>query len=107
MKKRLQPFTSGFILLECIIALAILTTTVFLFQTSQVHALKETKKSQEELQMLRVLYEETRERRQYQMKTGSYQITRDGNFSITYQASPMAQAKISSQQQDWAVIREK
>ncbi|AYW46135.1 hypothetical protein LQF61_11205 [Tetragenococcus koreensis] len=107
MKKRSQPLTSGFILLECIVALAILTTTVFLFQTSQVHALKETKKSQEELQMLRVLYEETKERRQYQMKTANYQVTRNGSFTISYQTSPMAQAKISTKQQDWAIIREK
>ncbi|GMA48394.1 hypothetical protein [Tetragenococcus muriaticus] len=107
MKKRLQPLTKGFILLECLLALSILTTTVFLLQTSQVHALKETKKSQEELQMLRVLYEETKERRYYPMKEANFQVIRDGTFSIVYQKSPMAKAKISSPQQDWAIIREK
>ncbi|GMA53115.1 hypothetical protein GCM10025857_44720 [Alicyclobacillus contaminans] len=94
-------------MVECLVALAILTTTVFLFQTSQVHALEETKKSQEELQMLRVLYEETKERRHYQMEEGNYQVKRDGTFSIVYQKSPMAQARISSPQQDWAIIRKK
>lgn len=107
MKKKLQPSTSGFILAECLVALAILTSTVFFFQTTQIHILKETKKSQEELQMLRVLYEETKQRRYYQMKSADYQITRDGTFMISYQTAPMAQAKISTKQQEWAIIREK
>lgn len=107
MKKRLLPLNNGFILLECIIALTLLTTTVFLFQTSQVHILKKTKESQEELQMLRVLYEETKERKNYEMKTANYQLERDGRFVISYKESPMAQAKISTKQQDWAIIREK
>ncbi|GAA3018326.1 hypothetical protein [Tetragenococcus solitarius] len=107
MKKRLQPSAKGFILVECMVALAILTTTVFLFQISQVQILKETKKSQEELQMLRVLYEETKQRRHYQMKSADYQIIRDGTFTISYQTAPKAQAKISAGQQEWAIIREK
>ncbi|MEK0151507.1 hypothetical protein WMB10_01055 [Tetragenococcus halophilus] len=107
MKKISHPLNNGFILLECIIALSLLTTTVFLFQTSQIHVLKKTKESQEELQMLRVLYEETKERRNYELETASYQVKRDGNFTIFYQKSPMAQAKISTNQQDWTFIREK
>jgi len=107
MKKRLHPLNSGFILLECIIALSLLTTSVFLFQTSQTHILKKTKESQEELQMLRVLYEETKERRNYGLETANYQVQREGTFKIVYQKSPMAQAKISTNQQDWTFIREK
>ncbi len=107
MKKRSHPLNSGFILLECIVALSLLTMTVFLFQTSQTHMLKKTKESQEELQMLRVLYEETRERRNHELETASYQVKRDGTFTVSYQKDPMAQAKISTKQQDWAFIREK
>lgn len=107
MKKKLLCCTKGFILLESLLSLAILTGTVLLLETTQIQMLKETKKEEVELQMLRVLYEEVRERRIYDLPEATYTLERNGTFSIQYRKQPTSQAKISAQGQSQVICREK
>lgn len=107
MKKKFQNSSKAFILLESILSLAILSTTVLLLQSTQLQMLRQTKKDEMNIQMLRVAFEEVRERRIHNLSEASYTVERDGHFTISYQKRPYAQIKIKNEQQDWGVYREK
>ena len=93
-------------MLESILSLAILSTTVLLLQTMQIQMLKETKKDETEIQMLRVSYEEIRQRRLYDLPTADYTVERNGSFSVNYKKEPTAQIKIANKDQSWRIYRE-
>ena len=106
MNKLLQNSKRGFILLETVFAMGMLTIALFMYQNNQLQIIKESQKQYEEVTMLRVLAEEVRERQLHQLPEKSYRLTRNKQFLVTYTSKPYHQAKIESQTLSCVISRE-
>lgn len=79
---------------------------IVLYQANQLHLVKESHKQYQEVRMLRVLAEEVRERQLGGLPGKQYSVTRNGQFSVTYDELPFHKTKIESEQLIWEIYRE-
>ncbi|MGX7196048.1 hypothetical protein [Enterococcus olivae] len=106
MNRLLSHSKQGFILLEAVFATGLLTMILFFYQENQLQAIKASQRQYEEVRMLRVLAEEVRERQLHQLPEKRYQLTRNGQFIVTYTSEPYHQAKIEAEALTWEIRRE-
>lgn len=106
MTKKLRPSNKwrGFMLLEAVVSLGILSICVFVYSTSQIQAVKQSRQAVAQMQLLRVAYEEAREHRYYPVTKQEEQIERDGTFVIDYSGAPQSQLTITDANGEKQVI---
>lgn len=108
MKKRLKRQNKGFILIEGLAALAILTFTLFNFYAGQSTYVLQIKKQQAELWAYRVLYEEVAAARGKQMNSSAfYQVSRNELVQIEIDFRQTPSVGFSTVNQKVAIFREK
>lgn len=97
MKKRLVIYR-GYILLEAMIAIGMLSIGIVVFQSTQMRLLKLSQDQHQQVAMMRVLYEEIRANRT------ADEIEREG-ISIRIQTTPYYQASVTKGD-TWRIYRE-
>lgn len=105
-KKSCFPSHKGYILLEAIVSIGIISTGLFVHQTIQLDLLKASQEQKQEITMLRILYEEVRENRLYPEKIGGRLIQRNGSYQLNFPVAPYHQGKIIADQMSWEIYRE-
>ncbi|KAF1301924.1 type IV pilus modification PilV family protein [Candidatus Enterococcus willemsii] len=88
----------GYILLEAMVAIGLLSIGIVLFQNTQMYLLRLSQNQQQQVAMMRVLYEEIRVNR------AAVEIEREG-MSIQIQATPYHQASVTKGD-TWRIYRE-
>ncbi|HIY57137.1 MAG TPA: hypothetical protein H9829_02885 [Candidatus Tetragenococcus pullicola] len=90
--------------MEALVSLSVFSICVFIYQSTQIQVLKESRKRVEQTQMLRVAYEEVRHYRYYPIEKITTTIDRNGKFSIDYSGAPTSKLTISSENGQKQVI---
>lgn len=108
MKKKLKRRNKGFVLIESLVALTILTFTLFHFYAGQSTFVLQIKKQQAELRAYRVLYEEVVAARAKQIKQPIFnQVARNGEVQIEIDLRETPSVGFSTVNQKVAIFREK
>lgn len=92
MNRKLRHFNKGYLLIEAMVALALLSICLFLYQGQQLQLVKGSQQYYQELQMIRILSEEVRKYRLEQGKLPQTPLEQSG-YQIIFQEKPL-EAKI-------------
>jgi Tfp pilus assembly protein PilV len=102
--KSLRRFKEGFILLESLVAISVLTVGILYYQDCQLQLVKKSQQAYQDVAMLRTLYEEVSQYRQMSVAT-PYTINQK-NQRITITTQTHTQATIASKNRSWSIYRE-
>ncbi len=102
--KSLRRFREGFILLESLVAISVLTVGILYYQDCQLQLVKKSQQAYQDVAMLRTLYEEVSQYRQMSVAT-PYTIEQK-NQRITITTKTHIQATITSKHRSWSIYRE-
>ena len=88
MNRKLRHFNRGYLLIEAMVALALLSVCLFLYQGQQLQLVKGSQQYYQELQMIRILSEEVRKHRLEQGKLPHIPSEQAG-YQLLFQEQPL------------------